>query len=672
MAVIDLTANTNFQPTHSLTGEDGRIGALHNDSFITCLFDCDILMPTPPSTENVQVDTHGKFGEHDFTVWPQWYSRIHPHHAIMPKKPTPDDTDNPYTPFLCMWADILDEDVDWVGNSALSGVGILRPALFQEFKKAVESLVAEAENFVKGSGSSPEFTKFIKIRVARLKAYRDRLTCSRADLLSMRITVTSLQRLWFDLKTGIRYMKVFQPMMNGELDSDVLLPGKEKFLGAFSHDLDVVEMCRLANIPIYYIRPVSLFSNQVILSHIDLEPHPKLELPSVTLPNVFVGPPDHSMKLFAIYQFGARFLATKYTPYTFTTFTPNATFGNSATELMSRSIHEKTSVTLSRTGPSRSQSTTSIKRHAEGRGGHPGVKQPAGKPAVLKEWFEDLHGTEVSPAIPTWKDANVAVNLHSSRFLDERQTKHLYSFPPPSLFTKAKPDRQDHYYRQLRHLRSALIFRVDSPFTNGGALSTQDWRNILSLHTAKESGADTYAKQNFATAKSLLGRCFELQGVHLDFIAAPNPIAAGERSRLLWELCELSFRNDLLRLDSHLRLKPSAGCPADDELELETIHEGVLLKIFPELSLTMVDIDLAPIGLSSAEWEHRRSRLINFRDLMAGWSVFLPEVLTGTPPGVDATSTVCLFWEERLIRHFVQLFFDVFGRPAVLPRSPPC
>ncbi|KAL0571702.1 hypothetical protein V5O48_010263 [Marasmius crinis-equi] len=248
MSSVDLTANSSLEATRSLTGEDGRIGALHNNTFITCLFDSDIRIPTPPSTEKVQVDTYGRFGEHDFIVWPQWYSRIHPHHAIMPRKPAADDPDNPYTPFLCMWADISDEDVDWGGDPALSGVGVLRPALFQEFNKAVESLVAEAEKFV----PSPDFAKFIKVRVARIKAYRDRLISSRADLLSMRITVASLQRLWFDLKIGIRSMKVFQPLMNGEqLDSNALSSGKEQFLGAFSHNLDVVEMCRLAGIPIY-------------------------------------------------------------------------------------------------------------------------------------------------------------------------------------------------------------------------------------------------------------------------------------------------------------------------------------------------------------------------------------------------------------------------------------
>ncbi|KAJ8079389.1 hypothetical protein PM082_021897 [Marasmius tenuissimus] len=605
MSSLNLEANCRTE--RRLTGEDGRIGALHEKTFITSLFDFSILIPTPPSTSIVKVDANGRFGEHDFMLWPQMYSPERPHLAIMPVMPAADEVENPYHRYLCMWKDVSDEDIDWVGNSALSGVGLLKPLVFASFKTAVNWVVEQARDYVETSQASPNFTKFVDLCVARLKAFKDRLTSSRADLLLMRITVTSLQRLWFDLETAIRYMKYYQPLMNGkeQVDSAVL---NVKLLGAFTNQLDVVEMFRLARCPNYYIRLISLFSQQVILHQTGLRPYPDFVAPTVSLPSVFSGPPDHPFKLFAIYQFGARFLATKYTPYTFSTISvdgnsvaPASLFG---THMVSRLVGENTPPPSS-AGPSRHRSSASIQRHEENRGGHPGV-------------------------------------------------------------TKI-----DIYYLQLAHLLSAFKFRVESPFTSGSALQTQGWRDLLSLSTARTVQAgepSTHAQSQFASAKNLLGKCFDLQGVHLEFVAPPRNITTGERSSLLWEICELNFRSDLLRLDSRLRNGLSANSAEPDS---DAVHEELLLKVFPELSLTTVNANLTPLGLSSSDWGSRRHWLVHLRDLMGEWTVSLPDVLVGSPPPVSSPQATHQAWEEHLIRHFVQLFFDCFGRSPVLPRARP-
>ncbi|KAL0060946.1 hypothetical protein AAF712_012284 [Marasmius tenuissimus] len=670
MSSLNLEANCRTE--RRLTGEDGRIGALHEKTFITSLFDFSILIPTPPSTSIVKVDANGRFGEHDFMLWPQMYSPERPHLAIMPVMPAADEVENPYHRYLCMWKDVSDEDIDWVGNSALSGVGLLKPLVFASFKTAVNWVVEQARDYVETSQASPNFTKFVDLRVARLKAFKDRLTSSRADLLSMRITVTSLQRLWFDLETAIRYMKYYQPLMNGkeQVDSAVL---NVKLLGAFTNQLDVVEMFRLARCPIYYIRPISLFSQQVILHQTGLRPYPDFVAPTVSLPSVFSGPPDHPFKLFAIYQFGARFLATKYTPYTFSTISvdgnsvaPASLFG---THMVSRLVGENTPPPSS-AGPSRHRSSASIQRHEENRGGHPGVTK-IGRPPVSASWFEELSGPDVPPAIPAWKNGNSHIDPNSTRFSDQRDRLHTYSFPPPSLFTKANPRRQDIYYLQLAHLLSAFKFRVESPFTSGSALQTQGWRDLLSLSTARTVQAgepSTHAQSQFASAKNLLGKCFDLQGVHLEFVAPPRNITTGERSSLLWEICELNFRSDLLRLDSRLRNGLSANSAEPDS---DAVHEELLLKVFPELSLTTVNANLTPLGLSSSDWGSRRHRLVHLRDLMGEWTVSLPDVLVGLPPPVSSPQATHQAWEEHLIRHFVQLFFDCFGRSPVLPRARP-
>ncbi|KAL0061850.1 hypothetical protein AAF712_011292 [Marasmius tenuissimus] len=633
MSSLDLTANCRTE--RRLTGEDGQIGALHEKTFITSLFGSAILIPTPPTSSIVNVDANGRFGEHDFMLWPQMYSPERPHLAIMPIMPAADKVENPYHQYLCTWKNVSEEDIDWVGNSALSGVGILKPLVFASLETAVNWVVKQARDYVESSQASPNFTN----------------ACG---------------SIWKP------YMRYYQPLMNGKEQSDGAILNV-KLLGAFTNQLDVVKMFRLAQCPIYYIRPVSLFSQQVILNQTDLRPYPDFAAPSVSLPSIFSGPPDHPFKLFAIYQFGARFLATKYTPYTFSTISVN---GNSVapaslfgTHMVSRLAAENIPPPSS-AGPSRHKPSASVQRHEENRGGHPGVTK-IGRPPVSALWFEELSGPDVPPAIPAWKDGNSHIDPNSTRFSDQRDRLHTYSFPPPSLFTKANHRRQDIYYSQLAHLLPAFKFRVESPFTSGSALQTQGWRDILSLSTARTTQAvepSTHAQSQFASAQNLLGKCFDLQGVHLEFVAPPRNITSGERSSLLWEVCELNFRSDLLRLDSRLRNGPSANSAEPDS---DAVHEELLLKVFPELSLTTVNANLTPLGLSSSNWGSRRHRLAHLRDLMGEWTVSLPDVLIGSPPPVNSPQATHQAWEQHLIRHFVQLFFDCFGPSPVLPRARP-
>ncbi|KAF9266528.1 hypothetical protein L218DRAFT_1015001 [Marasmius fiardii PR-910] len=107
---------------------------------------------------------------------------------------------------------------------------------------------------------------------------------------------TFVNRIWFDMKTTIRYMKVYQSLMNGEGD----------LLESFNTRLEIVEMFRLARVPIYHIRPVLFYKAGFLMT-------------PLPLPNVFVGPPDDPMNFLVMLHFGACFFATSYTPNTFKT-----------------------------------------------------------------------------------------------------------------------------------------------------------------------------------------------------------------------------------------------------------------------------------------------------------------------------------------------------------------
>src|ERR1700754_1068059 len=70
-----------------------------------------------------------------------------------------------------------------------------------------------------------------------------------------------------------RYTKFYELLMNG--GKVVLESEKEEVIGAFATRLDVVETFRLAGVPMYYVRPVSLFTKQVIRNQFTLQQPPQ-------------------------------------------------------------------------------------------------------------------------------------------------------------------------------------------------------------------------------------------------------------------------------------------------------------------------------------------------------------------------------------------------------------
>ncbi|THV01601.1 hypothetical protein K435DRAFT_793211 [Dendrothele bispora CBS 962.96] len=596
---IDLTKNVpKDRSSLSLTAEDGVVGAIHASSFITAL-QCLKQIPSPPSNSPVQLMDDGRMGEHDYTRWPQYYQESAPHLAVIPLRPDSEaEPNHPYKDHSCIWSNIREEDVKWEGNSSLSGVGLLNKPILTQFENAVDFLVSEANTYLEGPVSST-FQSFAKLRIARLQALRDRLKRSRKDMLSIRVTVSGLQRIWLDLAAGIRYMQFYQPVMDGL--SPVLMPiNRIRVLGAFTDRLDVVEMFRSTAVPIYFIRPITDFADQLILTTCSIKRPPSSRKASTSFRDIYGS-------------------------------------GISATSSVA--------------GPSRHQATQSHYRHLQRHGSHPGTSKHKKIAKPDQKLFQELTGVDVAPPIPAWANANETVNLESTRFIAERPQQSTYYFPPPNLFINANADRQSLYFAQFRHLRDALIFRVESPFSDRVALRPQEWRDILALAiSSKECSpvAGSRSKVAFQVAKDLLGKCFELQGVALDLIPSSTlSLAHAQRQQILWEVCELNFRTD-----------------EDQRLELD--HVTALANIFPEQSLTNVAVAQVPVGLASPEWSVRAGCLERLRQVMGSWIVPLPDLLQRAAPN-DVNEE----WEKGLVEHYAQLFFDVFGRPAVFPRSLP-
>lgn len=276
--------------------------------------------------------------------------------------------------------------------------------------------------------------------------------------------------------------------------------------------------------------------------------------------------------------------------------------------------------------------------------------------------FNDLAGADC-PIIPkSWTGMNARINLQSTRFLEDRPSKHLYPCPPPSMFVNTA--KASDYFAQYRHLREILIFRIAS---SAPMLGTQQWRSILGLRTSEKSSntQSSVSRSAFEDAKKLLGRCFESQGIEFkQSLIAPSELDQTDirqRRVILCELSELGFRYDMQYIDNRL-YKKSVAPGTDEALGQDLDHSDKLLSIFPERSLTTVDPSGAPRGLYHSFWDIRSLYLERWRDLMSEWEVPLPAAVLGHIPLRDDEH-----WERILIGHYLQIAYDLLGRPPFVP-----
>lgn len=277
---------------------------------------------------------------------------------------------------------------------------------------------------------------------------------------------------------------------------------------------------------------------------------------------------------------------------------------------------------------------------------------------IQPDLFKDVVGGDCPAIASSWTSLITEIDTQSTRFLNTRPTKHLYPIPPPSMFVNTQ--KAVDYFAQYRHLRNALLYRGES---SAPMLRTQQWRSILGLRqsmgSTKSNSASTAA---FNEVKTLLGKCFELQGVEFteSLVAPPGVVDDHQRRRILWEVSQVGFRIDLSAVDTHLYVGSTTN-EHDDGLDGSLEHSDKLLSLFPEKSLTVIDSS-SDAGLLAQEWTSRRPYLQKWRDIMAEWKVALPDIFKG-----DLPTTHEEHWERGLIKHYLQLAYDVLGRPPFIP-----
>jgi hypothetical protein len=275
------------------------------------------------------------------------------------------------------------------------------------------------------------------------------------------------------------------------------------------------------------------------------------------------------------------------------------------------------------------------------------------------------------PAIASWRSALNNFSVEDSDFVsdDVQPTDFGYVFPEPGMFLAASQGwRRDSYFTSWLKYRSALVYRLSSDDFDAKPMPNAVWRNLLMQESVqrKASGSSQSSKNTKLRelAQDFLQNCLNVDGVNFkepscDELQWNGRVVENltdlEREEIVWELCELNFRFELLSLD--LR----ATTTADSEPNRQTL----VSECFPGPSMLVADLGSANHGLASHSWEERALYLHALKRLMMSWRGKVPAIIMAEK--VRWTMRDIEDLEREITKFYVASFYNYFRCAPVAP-----
>jgi hypothetical protein len=306
-----------------------------------------------------------------------------------------------------------------------------------------------------------------------------------------------------------------------------------------------------------------------------------------------------------------------------------------------------------------------------------------------------------------WDRANeLLLNAHEDGLLDihdpypgdMRDEKDMirsrYTYPDPGLLLGTSGWRRAMYATQWQFLSPFFFSFLSQNLPDLLCVATkgEDWRAVLTLphrHSetwrpdSKVSRREKKEKE-FSTAREILTKVMSVDAETTppvptlptpptDWLPDPSQVRCA-----VWELSELNFRCELLRLHYYFSPYPyiRERVPSHQEM---VDHTAMLISQLAPIFFrddneqgswfVKVDAGNARKGLADPDWLARRNFLQAFQGLMSGWNTPIPKPDGFHSLNLDAAPQQPTKWERALVQYYVQCWYDFSGRPAVLPKT---
>ncbi|TFK57934.1 hypothetical protein BDN72DRAFT_907280, partial [Pluteus cervinus] len=310
------------------------------------------------------------------------------------------------------------------------------------------------------------------------------------------------------------------------------------------------------------------------------------------------------------------------------------------------------------------------------------------------------------PSIASWSDALYMMNDlipnpnpgNGSDMLDVQ-----YAFPEPALLVTIKnEDRRIHHFKTWLKWRSALLYRLSIPNHPSSALSAKVWKGLLSLNfekpgpakakkEASKSGHTTKAQRTVNAGEEFLQACIDAinsfsttsspfpplsistsNTIPITWNGKPfNTLTEADHQEILWELCELNFRYELVALDARAfdTARPPVSATGSSTAKPKP-HQDLINDCFPNTnttrSLFLFDLSSANRGIASHDPEERHRYAIAFKTLMKTWigphpASFADHEMAWTSP------TEIMKLEKDVAQFYCRSFVKFFRRAPITP-----
>ncbi|KAJ8074360.1 hypothetical protein PM082_009976 [Marasmius tenuissimus] len=657
LTTVNAIRNPSFLIKHANPGApikplDGRVGNVWPNDVLVTSPNMDLLYKPPTGLCRVRLRRDNHFGPDDPLYHPQPFDRQHAHLAVLRVKGSV--LDDP----LLETAWLIPKASNFVECPACGGLGRLDLRIRNQFTSLCLNVIAK---FPSDAHTTDRLVGEGTIHLQRLLDQLDAPASQKDTFLRF----SCAQRQVLELLARFEWVTVYRSKYMGK-DRGCPLSVNMNVMGAFTEDYDVLDSLYHAGIPVWYIRPISASPEVRIDAVVDfihdtnsfslaLRFGDVLDTSDATPPYRIVyshlaGKPERYLAM------GNFIRSLFHYPRLLGSAAPR-----SSTSIIRSNRPTRTLRPFSAFSDENPPRTSSSKPYPS--------KAPTNKGGAINPFL--VTSPLLPPSVSAWSDALRTLSHHDLTIPPPPGHDRGYWVPPARLFVT--PDRDESKLTLLRNwlrLREVIIFRAT---TGASRLSVKDWRSLLTIsggdskkvsdtRSGKRHDSMRTLLKDFLTENSLSLKYDELpgiaakwRGVEISDEKLPGTTVVQE---ILWELTELSFRQELVALDGELDTSDVG------KWERQNLLDGCWKG-------GRADWVNGSEGLGSRTLEARIPYLTRLHRVMSTWRGDRPLELLDSFPSRDAHNFLVTAnrVERALASFYTSSFLSVFGREASVPHT---
>ncbi|KAJ3556197.1 hypothetical protein NM688_g2158 [Phlebia brevispora] len=295
-------------------------------------------------------------------------------------------------------------------------------------------------------------------------------------------------------------------------------------------------------------------------------------------------------------------------------------------------------------------------------------------PPSEQEKYKPFSHEYLPPPISTWEDALTRIKLEAFQGAEPWG----YWVPEPRVLVNTKEDE-----RHVRYIGNWLRVRdiwfsllLDHLPKDGliGPLKILQWRDYLNTSAvsntemlSKKGKRQNELREVYNIFKKVLKHDILQVDLPRTWLSLEIPSPKGAQwvhfcRQVVWEISEVGFQYELTRLDQHL-------LPGGTNMVEDTHRRDLIAAVFPQdRGLILRQLPTKNDGLAAVDMKARTEHLQALKRIISRWPD-TPDYIRRMIP-FKSVNDVTRFaeMERALVEYYCQKFYDVAGRPPILPR----